>query len=362
MKFLASVALSFLLAVSSVSAQTSTDYRLNDLSGVDTYIRSSTPNNSFGFDQNLVTGGWGDWYATMIKFNVSGLPAITTGDKVSLWLYNKSPGGYAQPTAVNIGLLATDFNNYTTYNNSGLSWYTSTVAQVNVGAYGYWTEFDITSYYNYWKSGVANYGIALTPLNTNNYFNFFQSTETSDTSVRPLLRITKASQKTYLQWPLSTPYSSRVVTQAFGVDWSTGTRCPADTGPIKKHNGTDYRASAGVQVYAASSGYVKSIPQQAPYGSGVVVEHVKTDGTKFTTVYWHIDPTVTVGDFVSAGQKIGVIANISTGSHLHFGIRNGAYTSNSSGTGALPVSDCGGYPSFPNGFLDPENNSLFQIQ
>lgn len=342
-------------------AQT-TDYYLENLSTTDTYLRSSLPNNSFGSDQNLVTGGWGDMYITLIKFNISSLPAIATGDKVSLWLYNKSPGGAAQPTAVNMGLAASDFSNSTTWSN-GVSWYTSTIRQVNVSAYGYWTEFDITDYYNYWKAGVANYGVVMVPLNTNNYFNFFQSSSTSTPGgQKPLVRVTKASSKIVLKWPLSTSYSSRVITQGFGVDWSTGTRCPTPNGPIKKHNGVDYVASAGSTVYAAYDGTVKALPSQAPYGSAIVLEHTKSDGNKFTTVYWHVNSYVGVGSVVTKGYPIGSIYDQGGNTHFHFGIRNSAYSSNSSGTGSLPVNNCDVYPAFPDAFVNPESNSFFQLQ
>lgn len=125
----------FLSLMSLCSFAQTTDCNLENLGAADTYIRSSTPTTSFGNDPNLVTGGWGDMYIALIKFNISSLPALNASDRVSLWLYNKSPGTAAQPTAVNMGLLASDFNDSTTWNN-GVSWYTSTVRQVNVSSYG----------------------------------------------------------------------------------------------------------------------------------------------------------------------------------------------------------------------------------
>lgn len=261
---------------------------------------------------------------------------------------------------MNVGLLASDFNNSTTWNNSGLSWYTQTVRSVNVNPYDYWTEFVITDYYNYWKSGVSNFGFAIVPVNNNNNFNFFQSSSTSTPiSQKPILRITKALQ---LKWPISTAYSSRVVTQSFGSDWAGGTTC-SPTGVIKKHNGTDYSAIAGGPVYAAEAGIIKARFSSPPWESVVTIEHTRADGTKFTTSYWHVTPYVNVGSQVNKGDQIATIANLGPNTHFHFGIRNGPHFINSSGkdvssAGALPQTNCDGWPAFPENFIDPESSII----
>lgn len=195
----------FLFALSSqLGAQTINDYYLENLGTTDTYIVNSFPNNVFSNDQNFITGGWGDTYISMLKFNIASLPAISPGDRVSVWFYNKRlQGNTATPTQVNVGLLASDFNNSTTWNNSGLSWYTQTVRSVNVNPYDYWTEFVITDYYNYWKSGVSNFGFAIVPVNNNNNFNFFQSSNTSTPiSQKPILRITRINPNQFLSFPI----------------------------------------------------------------------------------------------------------------------------------------------------------------
>ena len=62
---------------------------------------------------------------------------------------------------------------------------------------------------------------------------------------------------------------------------------------------------------------------------------------------------VNVGDTVTKGQKIATVADLGDNTHLHFGIRENAY-SNISNRGALPQTDCGGDPAFPEYFIDPE--------
>lgn len=368
MKKLFSFVVTLLVSLSAM-AQTSTDYLLESLSPTDTYLRSLLPSNSFGSEQNLITGGWGDTYITLSKFSISSLPAIAVGDKVSVWFYNKNLGGASTPTQVNMGLSGSDFTNAWTWNN-GASWYPSTVRAVNVNPYGYWTEFDITDYYNYWKNNVVpNYGIVMSPVNVSNTFNFFQSAESSaPVGQKPLLRITRPLQ---LKWPLSTPYASRHVNQAFGADWfAGGSYCPANV--IKTHAGTDYTATAGDPIYAAEAGVVKLIINGGSWAYAMVLEHTKSDGSKYTTVYWHNNPLLSEGVSVSKGVQIATVANLGSNTHFHFGIRNGAYYVNGtnaaiSGVGALPKQNCTDpngkfYPGFSELFLDPENLSLIHFQ
>lgn len=173
-----------------------------------------------------------------------------------------------------------------------------------------------------------------------------------------------------LKWPLGTPYADRFVTHKFDVDWAGGSECP--TGVIKKHNGTDFRASAGTAVYAAENGVVKEIlPYNATWAQNIVLEHVTSSGQKYTTVYWHVAPVAGLSSFVgpiAKGQQIATVADIGIDTHFHLGVHLGAYTANVSGTGALPQNDCTdpgktfAYPAFPAGFVDPNDtrNVLFQ--
>lgn len=150
---------------------------------------------------------------------------------------------------------------------------------------------------------------------------------------------------------------------SFGDDWEvSGTKCPADPGGVwKKHTGSDFVASATDDVFAAEAGVVKHVEEHSPWAYHIVIEHTHSDGWKYTTVYWHVDPLVDQNDTVTKGEHIADVADID-GDHLHFGVRIGDYAENPSGVGALPVGNCSIWTAFPGGFISPENSNYIQFE
>jgi hypothetical protein len=158
-----------------------------------------------------------------------------------------------------------------------------------------------------------------------------------------------------LGWPLPGNPPGTVSGYNFGDTWVEG-ECP--TGVDKVHTGADYAASVNDNVYAAEAGVVKHIGFASGWGNSIVIEHTHPDGWKYTTVYWHVDPLVSVNDTPEKGEQIADVADISS-DHLHFGVRMGGYTEingkSISGVGALPQSNCDDYPAFPGGFIDADD-------
>lgn len=121
---------------------------------------------------------------------------------------------------------------------------------------------------------------------------------------------------------------------SFRVTSSTSaTRVHPLTGELKGHSGIDYGKAEGVasilglDVPSAASGFVKDKGYQvAPDGTGwgnyVVVEHTRIDGTKFQTLYAHLNESspLSINQEVSAGQSVGAIgaSGGADGPHLHF--------------------------------------------
>jgi murein DD-endopeptidase MepM/ murein hydrolase activator NlpD len=92
-----------------------------------------------------------------------------------------------------------------------------------------------------------------------------------------------------------------------------------------RHNGLDIAIRAGTTIVAADSGRVIwSGWRTDGLGYCVMIDH----GNGLTTVYGHMlrQPPVYVGQYVSRGQKIGLIGSTgrSTGPHVHFMVKVGA--------------------------------------
>ncbi|MBR2784794.1 MAG: M23 family metallopeptidase [Clostridia bacterium] len=103
------------------------------------------------------------------------------------------------------------------------------------------------------------------------------------------------------------------------------------------HNGIDFLAPQGSNIYAAESGIVDYVGFMSD-GSGntISISH----GSGISTMYCHTDETflVNVGDFVQKGQIIGhvgpqylssgIMNGNTTGPHLHFMVLKDGYTVN----------------------------------
>lgn len=87
------------------------------------------------------------------------------------------------------------------------------------------------------------------------------------------------------------------------------------------HRAIDIGGSGGTPVYVSDSGYVVYAGwDDSGYGNLIIVDH----GNGYTTYYAHLKSfSVSMGDSVGKGQQIGTMGSTgrSTGSHLHFEIR-----------------------------------------
>lgn len=119
-----------------------------------------------------------------------------------------------------------------------------------------------------------------------------------------------------LIWPC--PDSKRI-TSTFGK------RSRPTKGGSTFHQGIDIGAPTGTKVIAAAAGEVVISKYSYSGGNYIMIDH----GSGIFTIYMHLSKrSCEVGQEVSQGQKIGEVGStgISTGPHLHFGIRkNGSY-------------------------------------
>lgn len=87
---------------------------------------------------------------------------------------------------------------------------------------------------------------------------------------------------------------------------------------LSKQCAVDLSKEAGSNVFSVCNGTVELVTT----GGGSYVSIIP-DGANFRILYVHIDKfTVSKGQKVSKGQVIGKIRTLSSGSHLHFGLKN----------------------------------------
>lgn len=119
-----------------------------------------------------------------------------------------------------------------------------------------------------------------------------------------------------LTWPC--PGSGRITS-------SFGKRNSPTKGASTMHNGIDIGAPSGTAIVAAASGEVVTASYSSSAGNYIMISH----GGGVYTLYMHCSKlNVSEGQQVKAGQTIGKVGStgVSTGPHLHFGIRaNGGY-------------------------------------
>ena len=136
--------------------------------------------------------------------------------------------------------------------------------------------------------------------------------------------------------PVPTPTPAPVVSNC-SLSWPTwsskissyyGNRVHPVYGTTKFHSGIDIDVGFGTTIMAAGSGTVILVDTPVAgqdwggsgYGNYCVIDH----GNGVTTLYAHARSiNVSVGDYVSSGQSIGVVGSTgtSTGAHLHFEVR-----------------------------------------
>lgn len=88
------------------------------------------------------------------------------------------------------------------------------------------------------------------------------------------------------------------------------------------HTGVDLNSPSGLAILASASGKVVRVARGwgGGYGNHIIIDH----GQGFSTLYGHMSSfMVSQGQWVNAGQQIGVMGNSgwSTGTHVHFEIR-----------------------------------------
>lgn len=123
-------------------------------------------------------------------------------------------------------------------------------------------------------------------------------------------------------WPST--YEPKVVTQAFGINpenyayWG-----------LPGHEGIDMRAPLGQEIIAVWDGEVVRVEFHNAYGNSIRLKHLIAfpggEVVEYESIYAHFaQPSeLRVGDKVAQGEVLGIADSTgnSTGSHLHFGVK-----------------------------------------
>jgi len=91
----------------------------------------------------------------------------------------------------------------------------------------------------------------------------------------------------------------------------------------KFHEGIDFSAPVGTEIYATGNGTIEEAGRNAGYGNEIIIDH----GYSYKTVYAHLSRVfVRPGQKILRGQIIGYVGNTgkSTSPHLHYEVhKNG---------------------------------------
>lgn len=112
------------------------------------------------------------------------------------------------------------------------------------------------------------------------------------------------------------------VAGAYRLTSGFGTRRDPINGGRRAHNGMDFAGPVGTPIVAPGEGEVTFAGRQSGYGNVIKIRHA----FGYETVYAHLHRIhVSVGDRVTRGERIGDMGSTgrSTGSHLHYEIRQG---------------------------------------
>lgn len=305
----------------------------------------------------LKIGGWSDTYTSLIKFDITGLPQQVDNAYFSLY---SLPRGGANPSQVSLWKAIESWNTNIVWGDQTQSGYPENyspwIPDVQ-GGYSYspvpseniFYPMWITPWYNGWKSGTyPNEGIVIYPYDgLNNQFDYFASSNHANDALRPTLRL-HFTPTLELKMPLPGNIRWLVTTEIGGYD------CLAKDPqywPDTAHQGGNYfsvdfswrnKNDAGAQIYtetsdipviAAGGGKVlggvdyNSTDPNHPNGYFVAIDHDYdgNSGTGFSTRYLHLKspPVVVPGQVIAQGDLLGYMGNtgISSGVHLHFGVR-----------------------------------------
>lgn len=158
-------------------------------------------------DYELVVGGWGDSYYSLLQFNLAGMPSNVSSAHLELFCFYQRGDG---TTGIYLDRI-TQFWDWRTQGTgrdrdrlwwndrpTAVQWIPNVLSAPTVGQ---WYSIDITDLYNAWQNGTyPNYGIQLRPADyANRWAEFYSSDYSDNPSLRPRLVLTSEAGLTPAQ-------------------------------------------------------------------------------------------------------------------------------------------------------------------
>ena len=160
--------------------------RLESISAVDSYVKSTQPNVALGVKPDTRTGGAGDESRFLLQFPTAGFPA--TISKATLFLFCKGNNNASAGNAPQVLYRPTTaWANNVTWNNQPAATQIAALPANPVGRQ--WLAIDITMQLSDWLAGGVNTGIELRSGGAANQENVFASLESAIALERPYLTI-----------------------------------------------------------------------------------------------------------------------------------------------------------------------------
>lgn len=320
---------------------------------------------------DLVVGGWGDLYYSLLKFDLNGLPQNV--DKAQVQLYKKHEGGNRTPFSVLQITSSWDWTKQGTGADRKRLWWSdqpSTVAYSegfqSPSDDGTYTYIDVTGLYKGWKSGlITNEGIELRPqFANNNYTTRFASSREINPLLRPALVLTTSVDEpsrrvSSFSFPIKSENAVFLNTESGGKSVQSGgnTPCGQSNGyndpchdASHAYYSLDFDTNNGqkANVIAAGSGKIVSVNAQDASGvfgkctaslqGCIIIDHGNGLYTEYREYKESINPITgakfAVGDHIEEGTVIGTLNGINK-EHLHFQVESivsGSFNSKFSNT------------------------------
>ena len=127
--------------------------RIDEIAGMDGYVRSTAPSQVFS-EGVLQTGGWGDTYRTYVKFPVTGFPVNFTSVRLAIYCYDNNASIGGQSVGLTLLAPSSTWDQTITWHNQPAS--TAVRSLPGIPAVGQWLEIELTAQVQAWIAGQPN--------------------------------------------------------------------------------------------------------------------------------------------------------------------------------------------------------------